>query len=60
MSKLIFYGFTDAYLIVIGFILFMGTFLGAFVWTVFVQKKSFYDDLSKLPLHQEGDVRGFE
>jgi hypothetical protein len=60
MSKLIFYGFSDAYLIVIGFILFMGTFLGAFFWTVFIQKKSFYDDLAQLPLQPEGDVRGLE
>lgn len=59
MMKTAFAGFTDAHLIVIGFILFMGTFLGAFFWTVFVQKKSFYNHLSELPL-QEGDSRGIK
>ncbi len=54
MGKLIFSGFSDAHLIVIGFILFMGTFLGSLIWTVFVQKKSFYKTLANLPL-QEGD-----
>lgn len=52
MGKLIFSGFSDSHLIVIGFILFMGTFLGAFIWTVFVQQKSFYDDLANLPLKE--------
>lgn len=59
MFKLAFANFSDAHLIVIGFLLFMGTFLGAFVWTVFVQKKSFYADLSKLPL-RKGDHHGIE
>lgn len=59
MFKLAFAGFSDTHLIVIGFLLFMGTFLGAFFWTVFVQKKSFYNRLSELPL-QEGDHRGIK
>lgn len=59
MSKLIFSGFTDAHLIVIGFILFMGVFLGAFIWTIFVQKKSFYSELAQLPL-DDGEQRGIK
>ena len=50
MFKGVFLNFSDSNLIVLGFILFMGTFLGAFVWTIFIQKKSFYDDLSRKPL----------
>lgn len=59
MFKLAFAGFTDAHLIVIGFLLFMGTFLGAFCWTVFIQKKSFYTKLAEMPL-QEGESCGRE
>lgn len=50
MFKQIFSNFTDSHLIALGFILFMGTFIGALVWTVFIQKKSFYEDLSHKPL----------
>jgi hypothetical protein len=57
MFKLAFSGFTDAHLIVIGFLLFMGTFLGAFFWTIFIQRKEFYVRLSEMPL-QEGDGNG--
>lgn len=57
MFKIAFAGFTDAHLIVIGFLLFMGTFLGAFFWTVFIQRKEFYTKLSEMPL-QEGDFNG--
>lgn len=59
MFKLAFAGFTDAHLIVIGFLLFIGTFLGAFCWTIFIQKKSFYAKLAELPLH-EGEPCGRE
>ena len=57
MFKEAFLNFTDAYLVTLGFILFMVTFLGAFFWTIFVQKKSFYVQLSQLPL-DEGDQSG--
>lgn len=57
MFKEAFLNFTDTYLITFGFILFMGTFLGAFFWTLFIQKKSFYIQLSQLPL-DEGDQSG--
>lgn len=50
MFKQVFSNFTDGHLIVIGFILFMGTFLGALIWTLLVQKKSFYDELERKPL----------
>lgn len=60
MFKLAFANFSDAHLIVIGFLLFMATFLGAFIWTVFVQEKSFYVKLSELPLRGEGDRHGLE
>ncbi|MBC7741781.1 MAG: hypothetical protein H7061_06275 [Bdellovibrionaceae bacterium] len=53
MFKLAFQNFSDSRLIAIGFILFMITFIGALIWTVFVQKKSFYDQLSHLPLSAE-------
>jgi hypothetical protein len=57
MFKAAFAGFSDSHLIVIGFILFMGTFLGAFFWTIFVAKKSFYSEMAVLPL-KEGDHLG--
>lgn len=50
MFKQIFLNFNDAHLMVLGFLLFMGTFLGALIWTLLVQKKSFYDELSRMPL----------
>jgi hypothetical protein len=53
MFKLAFQNFSDSPLIALGFILFMITFLGALIWTVFIQKKSFYDQLSDLPLKAE-------
>lgn len=59
MYKVAFASFTDSNLIALGFLLFMGTFLGAFIWTLFVQKKSFYTDLAQLPL-QEGENNGIE
>lgn len=57
MYKEIFQNFSDGSLIALGFVLFMGTFLGAFVWTLFIQKKSFYTTLSQLPL-EEGEQHG--
>mgnify|MGYP000988850352 CR=1 FL=1 len=54
MFKSTFLHFSDGHLIAIGFILFMLTFLGAFFWTIIIQKKSFYTQMSQLPL-QEGD-----
>lgn len=59
MSKLIFSNFNDGYLIAIGFLLFTITFLGVLVWTLFVQKKSFYVAQSQIPLMQ-GDHDGRE
>jgi hypothetical protein len=57
MFKETFLHFSDAYLVTFGFILFMVTFLGALVWTLFVREKSFYSQLSQLPL-QEGNRNG--
>ena len=59
MYKIAFAGFTDGHLIALGFLLFMGTFLGAFCWTVFVQKKSFYQKIAEMPL-QEGEHHGLK
>lgn len=53
MFKEVFHNFTDSYLIAFGFILFMGTFLGALIWTLFIQKKEFYNELSLTPLTKE-------
>ena len=55
MFKNVFLHFDDTNLIVLGFILFMGTFLGALFWTLIVQKKSFYTELSLLPLKKGND-----
>lgn len=60
MFKSAFAGFSDGHLIVIGFILFMGTFLGALFWTIFIQEKSFYAQLAKLPLQKDGESNGIE
>lgn len=49
--------FTETYWIIIGFLLFVGTFIGTLVWTLFVQKKEFYDQLSEIPL-KEGNSNG--
>lgn len=57
MYKEIFQNFSDGHLIALGFILFMSSFLGSLVWTLFVQKKSFYTKLSQLPM-EEGDHHG--
>lgn len=53
MFKQVFLNFNDGHLIVLGFLLFIGTFLGSFIWTLFVQKKEFYQELSLLPLRKE-------
>lgn len=50
MLRQAFLNFNQTDLIIFGFILFMLTFLGAFVWTFLIQEKSFYKDLSQLPL----------
>lgn len=55
MFKQVFLNFTDAHLIVLGFILFMGTFIGALIWTLLIQKKEFYDRLSAQPLSNGGE-----
>lgn len=54
MFKSTFANFSDGNLIAFGFILFMLTFVGAFIWTVIIQKKSFYTQISHLPL-QDGE-----
>ncbi len=59
MSKLIFSNFNDGYLIAVGFLLFTLTFIGVLCWTLFIQKKSFYAELSQIPLIQ-GDQDGRE
>lgn len=51
MFKQVFLNFTDTHLIVLGFILFISTFIGALVWTILIQKKEFYDQLSVQPLN---------
>lgn len=57
MFKEVFLNFSDSHLIVIGFILFMGTFIGSLVWTLFIRSKSFYDQMSHIPL-AKGDNNG--
>lgn len=57
MYKEIFQNFSDGHLIAIGFMLFMSSFLGSIVWTLFIQNKSFYAKLSQLPI-EEGDQHG--
>ncbi len=53
MFKLAFQNFSDSRLIALGFVLFMVTFIGTLIWTVWIQKKSFYEELSHLPLSEE-------
>ena len=55
MFKQTFLNFTDAHLMVLGFILFMTTFIGALIWTILIQKKEFYDRLSLQPLKKGAD-----
>lgn len=57
MFKQVFSQFSDTQLAVSGFLIFLITFLGVLTWTVFVQKKSFYDELSLKPL-SNGDKNG--
>ncbi len=54
MYKEIFQNFSDGHMIAIGFILFMATFIGTLIWTLFVREKSFYTNLSQLPF-KEGE-----
>ncbi|MGZ3691322.1 MAG: hypothetical protein ACXVAX_07450 [Pseudobdellovibrio sp.] len=54
MYKEIFLNFTDTELAIAGFMIFLSVFLGALVWTLFVQDKSFYGELSLQPL-ENGD-----
>ena len=55
MFKQVFLNFTDAHLIVLVFLLFITTFIGALVWTILIQKKEFYDRLSVQPLTKRRD-----
>ena len=57
MFKQVFAQFSDTQLAVSGFLIFLITFLAVLTWTVFVQKKSFYDELSLKPL-VNGDENG--
>lgn len=50
MLRQAFVNFNESNLIVFGFLLFILTFVGALIWTFFIQKKSFYKDLSSMPL----------
>lgn len=54
MYKEIFQNFSDGHMIALGFILFMATFIGSLIWTLFVREKSFYTNLSQLPF-KEGE-----
>ena len=54
MYKDAFQNFNESHIIVLGFILFMLTFLGALTWTFLAREKSFYTKLSLQPL-QHGD-----
>lgn len=49
--------FSETHWIILGFLLFVGTFVGALIWTLFIQKKEFYDQLSEIPL-KEGKNHG--
>lgn len=57
MYSKLFTSFNDGHLAVIGFLLFLFTFIGALVWTLFIQEKEFYDRLSRIPL-KEGENNG--
>lgn len=57
MFKAAFQNFSDSNLVAFGFVLFIVTFIGALIWTLYIQKKSFYVELSNLPLN-EGDDHG--
>lgn len=57
MFKQVFAHFSDTQLAVSGFLIFIVTFLGVLTWTVFIQKKSFYEDLSLKPI-VNGDENG--
>ncbi len=57
MFKEVFHNFSDSHLIVIGFLLFILTFVGTLIWTLFVQRKSFYDQMSLIPF-QNGESDG--
>ena len=57
MFKQVFANFTDTQLAVSGFMIFLVVFLGALVWTLFIQDKAFYDELGMQPLKNgERDV----
>ncbi len=55
MYKHAFANFTDGHLIALGFLLFLVTFLGVLVWTLFIQEESFYEELSRIPLSRGED-----
>lgn len=50
--------FNEAHLTVIGFMLFLLTFLGVLIWTFLVQEKSFYQRLSMQPLRENLGLDG--
>ncbi len=52
MWKQIFAGFSDSHLAVLGFLIFLTVFVITLIWTLFVQRKSFYDELSLQPLQK--------
>ncbi len=56
MFKQVFLYFSDSNIIVLGFVLFLMTFLGALIWTFLVQDKAFYQNLSLKPL-EDGDKK---
>ena len=58
MFKEIFYNFNDTELAITGFMIFLAVFLGSLVWTLFVQDKSFYRELSLQPLENGDDHVG--
>lgn len=50
MFKSVFVNFNEGNLIVFGFFLFLAVFLGSLIWTFTVQQKSFYNEMSRIPL----------
>lgn len=53
MFKQAFANFNNSDLIVLGFMLFLFTFLGVMIWTLFVRHKDFYRELSLVPMRKD-------
>ena len=59
MFKQVFAQFSDTEMAISGFLIFIFTFLAVIIWTLLLQKKEFYDQLSMMPL-KNGDQSGKE